>query len=213
MLRQSIVGIVLAVVLAAAGPAGAETTGPLQTPPAMPTAPEPSPSPVPVATATPSITIPAGTVVYVHLKEPMASDKAKDQDTFLFEATKDVVIDGYIVIDKGAGGHGTVEHVRKAAGAGHPGRLELSFDWIYSADGLKIRLTGSDTSDGKGEVVASGASLPGTIVFVPDGLLGHTFMAGKNAVIDPTNVITVHVERTVHVAALPEKNTDRGFAR
>ena len=111
------------------------------------------------------VTVPAGTIVHVHLADsaqygPGALSSLKNaKDTpFYCEADADVVIDGRVVIAKGAPGQGTI--VQSAAGDtnammsfanGHSGppKLVIRFDWITGVDGLKIRLGDVTTTGGE----------------------------------------------------------------
>jgi len=79
--------------------------------------------------------------VVVSVLNTVSSNNASADDTFAFQATQDVVINGYVVIKKGAPGQGTITAVDGAASNGHAGKLAMRFDYVMSTDGLKIPLT------------------------------------------------------------------------
>jgi hypothetical protein len=90
-----------------------------------------------------TILVPAGTPVKVHIVGTLSSKDAKDDQTFPIAAAEDVVINGMVVIPKGAGGEGVVKKVDGARGSGHSGSLQLVMNYLHSADGGKIALTSS----------------------------------------------------------------------
>jgi len=143
----------------------------------------------------------AGTEVPIHVIGSLSSNSAKVADTFSFTAAHDVVVEGRVVIKKGAEGQGEVASVQKAGGNGHSGSLGLKFDWIYAADGGKVEL--SDTPQASAEEDRKGASSTATIVglatFGIGGLFGHNFAHGRDMTIDDTKTLSVFIASNVHV--------------
>jgi hypothetical protein len=144
----------------------------------------------------------AGTSVPVHLVSPLSSATAQVGDTFSFATTKEIDVDGRVVIANEAQGQGEVVSVTKASGSGRSGALQIKYAWVYAADGGKTRL--SDTVDSRAEDDRHGASSTATIVgfatFGVGGLFAHNFAHGHDMVIDDKKPLTAFVSDTVHVA-------------
>ena len=71
----------------------------------------------------PSITIPSGTPLAVHLVDDLSSSTANVGETFAIVASHDVVVDGWVVIAKGAHGQGEVVSGERAGESGGAGAL------------------------------------------------------------------------------------------
>ncbi len=119
------------------------------------------------------------------------------------EAAHDVAVNDMVVVKSGAEGQGTIKEVDGAGGNGHSGSLALTFDWIYSADGGKIRLSNSDQKqseeDRKG--ASSTATIIGFATFGLGGLFGHNLARGRDVVVDGSKTLSAFVDDTVHVRA------------
>jgi hypothetical protein len=148
-----------------------------------------------------AVLVPAGTSIPVHLVGSISSATAKAGDTFQIQAADDVVVDHMIVVHKGAGGEGAVTEVDSAGGNGHSGSLGLTFSYVYSADGGRIKL--SDATQKQAEEDRKGASSTATIIgfatFGLGGLFGHNLAHGRDKKLDETTVITAFVAGNVHV--------------
>ena len=142
-----------------------------------------------------------GTEVPIHVVGSLSSSSAKVDDVFPFAAARDIVVDGRVAIRKGAQGQGHVVSVQKAGGSGHSGSLGLRFDWIYAADGGRVRL--SDTPHASAEEDRKGASSTATIVGIATlgigGLFGHNFARGKDISLDETKTLNAFVASNVHI--------------
>jgi hypothetical protein len=147
------------------------------------------------------IFVPAGTPVKVHLVGTLSSKDARDDQTFPIAAAEDVVIDGMVVIPKGAGGEGVVKKVDGARGSGHSGSLQLVMNYVHSADGGKIALTTSvqnqSEEDRKG--ASSTATIIGVATFGLGGLFAHNLARGREEVLDDKKIMNVFTDSNVHV--------------
>jgi hypothetical protein len=168
------------------------------------------------AIAATRVTIPGGTAVTIRMVDTIDSGTANVGDTFEFKADDDVVVNGYVVIARGAAGHGTVTKVDRAGTHGHPGSLGIQLDYVYAVDGEKIRLD-TDNKNAVGED-KKGASSTATIIGYATlgigGLFAHNFVKGRNVTLDPSKTYSAFVDNTVHVvsnqrAAAPQND---GFA-
>jgi hypothetical protein len=166
-----------------------------------------------VAIAGPMETVPGGTSVGVKVVDPISSSSANVGDVFQIKAAQDVVVDGWIVIPKDSPGQGEVMTVDRAGSHGHAGSLGLQFDWVYSADGGKIRLSNVKSStQGQGSGGASStATIASYVLLGPIGLFTHNFVKGKDVTIDSTRTIMIYVDSTVHVATKQKPAPATGF--
>lgn len=101
-----------------------------------------------------------------------------------------------------------------AGGNGHPGKMQLQFEWVYGVDGLKIQLSDvPETQNGEGQKGgASTATIASYLVLGPLGLFAHNFVHGKDIIVKPDQKIQVYVAQTVHIAPKTRVTTADGFA-
>jgi hypothetical protein len=149
------------------------------------------------------VTVPGGTVVPVKVVDSISSATANVGDVFQVRAASDVVVDGWVVIPKDSPGQGEVAKVDRAGSHGHAGNLGLKLQWIYSADGGKIRLSSvnhsAQGSEKKG--ASSTATIGGVLLLGPLGLFAHNFVHGHDVTLDASRTLTVYVDSSVHVSA------------
>jgi hypothetical protein len=132
----------------------------------------------------------------------------------VFRADDDVIIDGWIVVKKGAIGEGDVLAAERPGGNGHPGKLQLQFDWIYGADGFKIRLSdvaSNQEGDGK-KGGASTATIASYLILGPLGLFAHNFVHGNDVIVKPDQKIQIFTADPIHVVPTVRVSTGDGFA-
>jgi hypothetical protein len=154
-----------------------------------------------------------GTPVSVSLAEPISSGTAHEGDTVGIVTTKEVDVNGIVVVARGANGQATVTHVEHAGGNGHGGKLAINLDWIYSVDGGKIALStvshASEENDNKGE--ASTATIATYLLLGPVGLFAHNFVHGKEVTLGTDKVYNVFIDQDVHVASTQHATAPTGF--
>lgn len=208
------------------------TVPPTQAPTAPPT-PKPTATPVPTAAPTPSriappvqtvapsssrVVLPGGTSVKFTVTDKISSGNATVGDTFGIKAADDVVVDGWIVIAKGAGGLAEVLKVERAGSHGHPGTLAIQLDWVYGVDGNKIKLTAQQKAqEGENKAGASSTATILSYVFLgPIGLFMHNFVKGHDIELTPENTsehpLTAFVDNSVYVVSQTRADTGAGFA-
>ncbi len=149
------------------------------------------------------IAVPGGTPITIRMVDTVSSRTAQAGDNFEFKTDGAIVLNGYVVIPSGAAGRGTVLEVDRAAGNGHSGRLKLQFDYVYAADGEKIKLTdiGKTRAASAEKGKSSTATMVGYLVLGPVGLFAHNWVKGKEFVLDSSKPFTVFTDSTVHVVA------------
>jgi hypothetical protein len=157
-----------------------------------------------------TILVPAGTPIPVHVVGVVSSKDVKEGDTFQIQAAKDVVVNGLIVVRAGSLGSGTIGNVEHAGGNGHSGALTLNFEWIYAADGGKVRL--SQATQKQAEEDRKGASSTATIIGVATfgigGLFGHNLAHGREVTVDDKKVLNAFVADNVHITASETATTE-----
>lgn len=167
------------------------------------------------ATAPRRIALYGGLPVQVALESPITSGSAKAGDIFALRAAQAVIVDGYVLIPNGAEGQGEVVSAESAGSNGHPGSLTVQYDWIMSADGLKVKLSNTpETSQGdEKKGAASTMTIVGYATLGIAGLFAHNLVRGSDAVIDTTKKLTAYVDHTVHIAAIETaSNPNDGYA-
>jgi hypothetical protein len=171
-------------------------------------------APIPTATAAAAVVVASGTPLKIALTDQLASNSAHVGDRFQFHSLEDVTVDGWVIIPKGALGEGEILHAESAGGNGHPGKLQLQFDWIYSADNLKVKLSDVPATS-NGDAAKGGAStatIASYLVLGPLGLFAHNFVHGKDVVVKPDQKIQVYVAHSVHVTPTARVSSADGFA-
>jgi hypothetical protein len=171
------------------------------------------------ATPAPAITgqkivVPGGTVVPIVVADKISSATANVGDTFAIQANADVIVNGWVAIAKGAPGQGEILSVDRAGSHGHPGSLGVQYDWIFAADGDKVKLTNQrSTEEGQGEAgVASTMTILSYVFLGPLGLFAHNFVKGHDVEVDSTRPLKAYVSDSVYVAATTRENGGSDFA-
>ena len=135
-----------------------------------------------------------GTPVKLRLAENLTSASAKTGDQVPFEVTEDVLVDGTVVLPKGAAALATVTDANPKKRMGRGGKLDVNIDSARLADGEKVQLRASQDNQGGGHVGAMTGAMVGTaIVFFPAAPL-FLFMHGKDVTIPKGTEITAFVQ-------------------
>jgi hypothetical protein len=157
--------------------------------------------------------VPGGTAVVVSLAEPVSSATASVNDQVAVVVKKPVLVDGWIVVPAGSNGHATVTAVERAASNGSGGKLSMSVDWVYSADGGMVQLSttnhASESGDSKG--AASTATLLSWVLLGPVGFFAHNFVRGREVNVGTDRTFTVFVDHAVHVRATQQVANSQTF--
>lgn len=154
---------------------------------------------LPVTSLAATVSVPVGTKVQVHLVRALSSGTAKAGQYFSFEAAEPVVVNGRIVIAKGALGSGHVVAVSKAQGKS-AGKMTLAFDSIRGVDGSRIPLTQDSSVKGNSEKgKASTATIAATLALGPIGLFAHNMVKGKDITVNPDRTLPAWVRTSTPV--------------
>ena len=140
-----------------------------------------------------------GTAVKLRLAENLSSEKNKTGDQVPFEVVDEVVVDGVVVVPKGAQAIATVTNASPKKSMGRGGKLDVNVDSMRLVDGEKVQLRAVQENKGGGHVGAmTGAMVATSIVFFPAAPL-FLFIHGKPVEIPKGTVVTAFVEGDMHL--------------
>lgn len=200
--RRPIIAVALA--LAFAGPAGAQTSAPRE-------APQQPPAPA----GQPIGELAAGQQLDVRLLAPLSSETAQVEDRFDAVTLVDLYRDGQLLVPAGSPMRGVVSAVQKAGRVDRKGSLTLTFDQITVRDqAYPVRATVAQALESKGikgdvGKIATGATLGGIVGGVLGGAQGLIVgilvgaggsliaMPGKNVELEQGTVIRARFDAPV----------------
>lgn len=151
--------------------------------PAPPPVPEPPPAPEPPPLH--SVTVTAGTTLQVRVGETLTTQKNQPGDSFLATLAQPLVIDGFVIAERGARAEGRVVEVDRGGKVRGVSRLVVELTKLTTADGQHVRIrTSSYNKEGQSGVkkdaakVGIGAALGAAIGAIAGGGKGAGIGAG-----------------------------------
>ena len=157
-------------------------------PPASPgdTVSPPSPPPQTVR-----VQIPAGTVVHVENVSAVSSADFTEGSQINLRVSRRVLVNGVLVIERGAPARGRVMKSKRARGWGRGGALDWRLEEVVAVDGslVPIRLSQRVKGNSRSAAVVTAAIVTGAVVFPytpPVGLI-WALKKGDEAVLDENN--------------------------
>jgi PEGA domain len=166
---------------------------PVASPAVPPTTASASTVPVSPNPASPN-TLLDGTAIKLRLAENLSSATAKTGQSVSFEVTEDVLVQGVVVLPKGAQALATVTEANTKKSMGRGGKLNVNVDSARLIDGEKVQLRAVQDNKGGGHVGAmTGAMVATAIVFFPAAPL-FLFIHGKDITIPKGTEVTAFVE-------------------
>ncbi|HEV2829941.1 MAG TPA: hypothetical protein VGW76_20235 [Pyrinomonadaceae bacterium] len=176
--------------------------GPPATPAPVIQAPEP-------AAVTARVRLPVGTLIHVEPTAPVSSGHATEGDQISFLVSRRVVVNGVVVIERGAAVKAHVVKVKPAASWGRGGLLGWVLDDVLAVDGTRVPIKLSDRLVGKtrSKAVVAAAIATGAAVLPyssPVGLI-WALKKGDEAVLDEGRKSTAIVRSDAEVAGLLPK--------
>lgn len=126
------------------------------------------------------------TPVHLKLGRALSSESAKVGEEVNFEVADDLVVNGYIVVKKGASAAGTVTEAEPRGRMGKAGKLNVSVNSVQLADGGKLALRSFGINTASSEQ-KSGVSLPK--------------FHGKELVFAQGSELTAYVDGDQHLSA------------
>ena len=133
-----------------------------------------------------AVQVPAGTAVELEASYNINSQLVRAGDAVSFRVVNPVIVDGQVVIEKGAVATALVTKAERGGHFGRAGRIAWTMKEVTAADGTRIPLqfAGRTVGDSKGAKVATGMILTGAVFwFAPPVALLHGFKRGENAVV------------------------------
>lgn len=145
-----------------------------------------------------AVALPDGTEFTVLTTEEISSKTATEGDLLTFKVAEDVVINGHVVIAKGALVKGEVSTAKKSGFFGRGGNLGIRIESTMTVDNQKTKLR---SAKGKAGDDKTGTTVALVVLFGPLGFLKK----GKQAIIKPGTAIKVYTDevKNVQVKASP----------
>jgi hypothetical protein len=138
-----------------------------------------------------AVFVPEGTKLTAVTTEKISSKTAEVGDPVILKVKEPVVVDGVIVIDKGATVKGSIVTAEKRGGMGKSGKLAFRVESTTAVDGQEISLRVSRDKDG-GNVMTT---VSVTSLFAPFGLL----IPGEEAFIKAGLKMKLHTDEEKRV--------------
>jgi hypothetical protein len=154
------------------------------------------------------IQVPAGTPIEIEITSPVSSANVAEGDQIKFFVSRRVMVNGLVVINRGATVRARVVKVKPAAAWGRGGLLSWVMEDVVAVDGTLVPIKLSDRLAGKNrsKAVAAAAIATGAAVFPysPVGLI-WALKKGDEAVLDESRKSTTVVSGNTEVAGVVVK--------
>jgi len=172
---------------------------PVITPPTPPATAPAVETPKPISTASAEqgsreLVLRDGTEVKLKLTKPISSADARVGDRVELEASEDIVVDGVVLIKKGAPAVGQVTEAQSRKSFGRRGKLNFTIDYVKTVDGQNVRLRSTREAKGADSYGAAGVV---TILAGPFGAL----VKGKDVELGAGTEFTIFIDgdRTIKI--------------
>ena len=178
----------------------AAAPAPVAPPPAPPVEPQAQPAPEPAPMLNPpsgtetapppprmphTVTIPAGTSVSVRLGETLSTDKNQAGDTFAATLDQPLVVDGFVIAERGARVRGAVMESERAGRVSGVSSLAVHLTRLHTSDGQDVtiqteafRKQGPTSTGEDAKKVGVGAAIGAAIGAIAGGGKGAAVGAG-----------------------------------
>ena len=125
-------------------------------------------------------------------------------DEVTFTVREDVKVGNNLVLPKGSQGSGVITKVSQPKSFGRSGKLDISFDQVFSLDDDPIpTVLGPEAKEKlKMEAAAVGASAVGALALGPIGLVGGFFVKGKDVEIPAGTELYIQTQSSVTTKGL-----------
>ena len=133
-----------------------------------------------------AVSVPVGTVVELETAYTFNSQLTRRGDAITFRVVNPVVVEGQVVIEKGATATALVTKAERGGHFGRAGRIAWMLKEVTAADGSRIPLqfSGRTVGDSKGAKVATQMVVMGALMWpIAPVVLFHGFKRGENAVV------------------------------
>ena len=151
--------------------------------------------------------VPAGTMVRVEAARSVSSADVAKGDPINFLVSHRVVVNGAVVIERGAVARARIIQSKRGQGWGRAGMLEFALDDVVAVDGTRIPIQLSKQVKGanRTRAVTAAAIITGAIAFPysPPVALFWALKKGDNAVLDQSTKFVAVVSSVQNIAGLP----------
>ncbi len=191
--------------------------------------PAPASQPQPVLPA--ELTLKPGTYITVRISQPLSSDRNQVGDAFSATLVRPIIVDGWVVAERGQTLGGRVSEVKKAGHVSGTSRLGVQLTDIPLANGDQVPVQTSLVSrEGPTSVGRDAAAIAGTTAFgaavgaaaawgtgaawgagagFAAATLGVLLTRGQPTIIPPESVLTFRVEQPVTISTAKSPQTFR----
>lgn len=156
----------------------------------------PGPSPNTETRVPHTVTLTAGTTLSVRVGETLSSATNQQGDTFLATLLQPLVIDGFIIAERGARVEGKVIDAQQAGRARGSSHLGISIVRLATSDGQNIRIRtepftkdGSSSGASDAAKVGAGAAIGAVIGAIAGGGKGAAIGAGAGGAVGAGGVL------------------------
>jgi len=152
-----------------------------------------------------AVAVPAGTAVELETAYTINSQLVRAGDAVSFRVVNPVIVEGQVVIEKGAIATALVTKAERGGHWGRAGRVAWMMKEVTAADGSRVpvQFNGRTVGDSKGAKVATTMVVMGALMWpIAPIVLFHGFKRGENAVVPEGKRFdaTVFAAATVSVA-------------
>ena len=150
------------------------------------------------------VLLPEKTVFKIAINDKVSSKTNMVGDEVTFTVREDVKVGNNLVLPKGSQGSGVITKVSQPKSFGRSGKLDISFDQVFSLDDEPIpTVLGPEAKEKlKMEAAAVGASAVGALALGPIGLIGGFFVKGKDVEIPAGTELYIQTQSSVTTKGL-----------
>ena len=150
------------------------------------------------------VVLPEKTVFKIAINDKVSSKTNMVGDEVTFTVSEDVKVGNNLVLPKGSQGSGVITKVSQPKSFGRSGKLDISFDQVFSLDDESIpTVLGPEAKEKlKMEAAAVGASAVGALALGPIGLVGGFFVKGKDVEIPAGTELYIQTQSSVTTKGL-----------
>ena len=129
-----------------------------------------------------TVTIPAGTLVAVRLREPIGTDKQSEGDPFTATLDQPIVIDGFVIAERGALARGKIASLTRATRGQSHAAITLALTELNTTDGQKVDIRTDESRKAATANTKDGVTKIG-VGTVLGAIIGAAAGGGKGAAI------------------------------
>ena len=155
-----------------------------------------------------AVRIPAGTPVELETAYNINSQLVRAGDAVSFRVVNPVVVEGQVVIEKGAVATAVLTKAERGGHFGRAGRLAWTMKEVTAADGTRVPLQfdGRTVGDSKGAKVATQMVVMGALMWpIAPVVLFSGFKRGENAVVPEGKRFDAAVSGAATVSVTPRQ--------